>query len=76
MRVRSGIGTEVLYVEDGSAAMLAGIAVNDVLTRFGEWAAPMPEQINDAFAAATKDRALLVAVTRGGSHFVVALVKQ
>jgi hypothetical protein len=36
----------------------------------------MPEQINDAFAAATKDRALLVAVTRGGSHFVVALVKQ
>jgi hypothetical protein len=76
MRVRSGIGTEVLYVEDGSAAMLAGIAVNDVLTRFGEWPAPMPEQINDAFAAATKDRALLVAVTRGGSHFVVALVKQ
>jgi S1-C subfamily serine protease len=76
MRVRPGVGAEVLYVEEGSVAMVAGLAVDDVLTRVGDIPAPTPEQINDAFTAATKDRALLVAVTRGGRHFVVALVKQ
>ena len=75
MRVRSGVGAEVLSVEEGSVAKRAGIAVNDVLTRIGDTAAPTPAQVTRAFAAA-KDRALLVAITRGTEHFVVALVNQ
>jgi S1-C subfamily serine protease len=76
MRVRSGVGAEVLNVEKGSVAMRAGIEIGDVLTRVGEIAAPTPAQITETFAAATKDRALLVAITRGTGHFVAALVKQ
>src|SRR5262249_25232743 len=76
MRVRSGVGAEVLDVETGSVAMRAGIEIGDVLTRIGEIAAPTPAEITKTFAAASKDRALLVAVTRGTGHFVSALVKQ
>ena len=75
MRVRSGIGAEVLAVEEGSVAMRAGIAVDDVLTRVGDIAAPTPAQVTSAFDAASKDRAVLVAITRGTEHFVVGLVK-
>jgi hypothetical protein len=75
MRVRSGVGAEVLSVEEGSVAMSAGIAVDDVLTRIGDIAAPTPAQVARAFAAA-KDRSLLVAITRGAEHFVVGLVRQ
>jgi S1-C subfamily serine protease len=75
MRVGSGVGAEVLSVEEGSVAMRAGIAVGDVLTRIGDIAAPTPAQVTGAFAAA-KDRALLVAITRGTEHYVVGLVSQ
>jgi hypothetical protein len=75
MRVRSGVGAEVLSVEEGSIAMRAGIAVDDVLTRIGDIAAPTPAQVTRAFAAA-KGRPLLVAITRGTEHFVVGLVSQ
>jgi hypothetical protein len=73
---RSGVGAEVLAVDEGSVAMRGGIAVNDVLTRLGDIAAPTPAQVTGAFAAAPKDGALLVAVTRGARHFVIALVKK
>jgi S1-C subfamily serine protease len=76
MRYSSGVGAEVLFVEEGSAAMRAGIAVGDVLTRVGDIAAPRPAQINVTFAAASKDGALLVAITRRTERLVVALVKQ
>jgi S1-C subfamily serine protease len=75
MRVRPGVGAEVLSVEEGSVAIRSGIAVDDVLTRIGDIAAPTPAQVTGAFAAA-KDRALLVAITRGTQHFVVGLVNQ
>jgi S1-C subfamily serine protease len=74
MRVRPGVGAEVLNVEEGSAAMRAGIAIDDVITRVGATPVPTPQQINRAFAE-TGDQALLVAVTRGGEYFVVPLVK-
>jgi hypothetical protein len=76
LRFRSGAGAEVLSVEEGSVAMRAGVAVDDVLTRLGDIAAPTPAQVTSAFAAAAKDGPLLVAITRGTKHFVVALVKQ
>jgi hypothetical protein len=75
MRGRPGVGAEVLSVEEGSVAMRAGIAVDDVLTRIGDIAAPTPAQVTRAFAGA-KDRPLLVAITRGTEHFVVGLVSQ
>jgi hypothetical protein len=75
MRARLGVGAEVLSVEEGSVAMRAGIAVDDVLTRVGDIAAPTPAQVTRAFAA-SKDSALLVAITRKGGRFVVALMKQ
>ena len=75
MRVRPGVGAEVLSVEEGSVAMRAGIAVDDVLTRIGDIAAPTPAQVTRAFAAA-KDSALLVAITRGTQRLVVGLVNQ
>jgi S1-C subfamily serine protease len=76
MRVRAGIGSEVLDVEEGSVATRAGIKVDDILTRIGEIAAPTPAQVTSAFAAVSKDRALLAAITRGTEHFVVGLVRQ
>jgi hypothetical protein len=76
LRFRAGAGAEVLSVEDGSVAMRAGIAADDVITRLGDIAAPTPAHVASAFAAAAKDGALLVAITRGARHFVVALVKQ
>jgi hypothetical protein len=76
MRFRSGVGAEVISVDEGSVAMRGGIAVDDVLTRAGDIAAPTPAQIVDAFAALPDDGALLVAITRGNNHFVVALLKQ
>jgi S1-C subfamily serine protease len=75
MRARPGIGTEVLDVEEGSAAMRAGIEIDDVITRVGITPVPTPQQITRAFAA-TRDLALLVAVTRGSEYFVVPLTKQ
>jgi len=75
MRLKSGAGTEVLAVEEGSVAMRAGIVVDDVLTRIGDLAAPTPADVTSAFAAA-KDRSVLVAITRGNEHFVVGLVRQ
>jgi len=75
MRAKPGVGVEVLHVEAGSAAMRAGIAVDDVLTRVGDIEAPTPAQITRTFAAASKDGALLLAITRRTGRLVVALVK-
>jgi serine protease Do len=75
MRAMPGVGTEVLDVEEGSAARRAGMEIDDVITRVGNTPAPTPQQITRAFAAAM-DQALLVAVTRGSKYFVVPLIKQ
>ncbi|MGE5814364.1 MAG: hypothetical protein ACM36C_07750 [Acidobacteriota bacterium] len=65
-------GAEVLRVEHDSAADVAGILPGDVITLAGTTQAPSPVLVRRAFAAGT-GRPLLLGITRGSSHFVVAV---
>lgn len=69
---RTRYGAEVTAVEEGSLATSAGIQEGDVLTRVGAAAGPTPAQVRRAFADA-RGAAVLVAVTRGSDHLVVAV---
>lgn len=75
MRTVSRIGAEIVQVADGSAAARAGIREGDVITAIGDIRAPTAQQVTSAFAAAPNDRALLVAITRGDLHRVLAIEK-
>lgn len=75
MRAKAGAGAEVTLVHAASVAGRAGIAVGDVITRVGTLAAPGPAQVTRAFDALPSGGALLVAITRGTEHLVVALAK-
>jgi serine protease Do len=66
-------GAEVVSVAPLSAAALAGLAPGAVLTRVGEIEAPTAAQVSRAFAGAARDRPILVAFTRAGTHRVIAL---
>lgn len=72
----AGVGAQVVRVAPGSASARAGLQTRDVITLLGDTEAPTPAQLAHAFDAAPRDRPLAVAVTRGGSHFVVALTRQ
>jgi len=76
MRTIRGKGVEVLAVAPGSAAALAGLQPGDVITVVGDRKAPTPTQVTRHFTAATVDRPLLVAVTRGTVHHVLTLDKR
>jgi len=69
-------GAEVLRVQAGSAAARAGIEVGDVITVIGDSRLPTALRVSRAFANAPADRPVVVALTRGGSHHVVALTKR
>jgi S1-C subfamily serine protease len=75
MRARAGVGAEVTLVHAASAGDRAGIAVGDVITRVGALAAPGPAQVTRAYEALPAGGALLVAVSRGTEHLVLALAK-
>lgn len=72
LRRKPAVGAEIVRVEEGSVGMRAGLRVGDVLTRVGEVEAPTPRQVTQAVAT-SPDAGLLVAVTRGHRHLVVAL---
>lgn len=76
MRTRPGTGVEVVGVEEDSAAAHAGLRQGDLVTMIGEQQAPTAPQISRAFASAQAGRPLLVAVTRSGTHHVLALEKR
>ena len=76
MRAVSRTGVEVVRVDPGSAAARAGIEAGDVVTVIGEVERPTPGQLTRAFHAAPDDRPLLVGVTRGDRHRVLALGKR
>jgi S1-C subfamily serine protease len=76
MRVVRRIGVEVIRVQAGSAAADAGIEAGDVLTRVGNIDAPSPTEVTKMFADASDGRPMLVALTRGGAHHVVAVRTQ
>lgn len=73
LRGRPGLGTEVVRVEPTSAADRAGLAGGDVITLFGEVAAPGPGQIRRSFTALGESERALVAVTRGDAHHVMTV---
>jgi len=73
MRSLDRLGAVVVTVERGSAADAAGIEVGDVITAIGARMAPSPAQVRSSFAAARQGDLLIVAVTSGPAHRVVAL---
>ena len=75
MRRVRGVGVEVVRVDRASVAGRAGIEVGDVITVMGEAQVPTPAQVTRAFAAVPSGHAVLVAITRGDAHRVVALEK-
>ena len=56
-----------------TAAARAGLQAGDVVTLFGDVAAPGPRQILRAWASAPGGRPLVVAVTRNGTHLMLAV---
>jgi hypothetical protein len=75
LRELSGVGTSVIDVVRGSAADRAPLLAGDVITLAGDTSRPTPEHIRNAFAAAKPGESILIALTRGQKHLVVALVK-
>lgn len=73
MRTVAGVGIEVLRVDAGSSAALAGIEPGDVITAFNGLRAPGAAQLSRAFASAAEDRPILVAITRDEMHRVVTM---
>ena len=69
MRTETGQGISVRGVDAGSRAEEAGLAVGDLITRAGTVNAPTPAQLRQAFAKGP----VLVTVTRGARHHVLAL---
>jgi S1-C subfamily serine protease len=76
LRVVPRVGVEVLSVAAGSAAAAAGIQPGDVITVFGDRHTPTPTEVRARFAAASAERPLMVAVTRGPLHHVLTLEKR
>ena len=75
MRDVRGVGATVVRVDPRSAASTARLHEGDVITLAGDITAPTAAQIDDAFASAETGEAIMLAITRGGTHLVVGLVK-
>jgi S1-C subfamily serine protease len=73
LRGRVKIGAEVVRVERASAADRAGLAVGDVITLIGNVQAPTPAQVVQSFGSIEQGQRVIVAVTRGDTHFVTTL---
>jgi len=69
MRTETGKGISVRGVDAGSRAEEAGLAAGDLITRAGSVNAPTPAQLRQALAKGP----VLLAVTRGARHHVLAL---
>jgi S1-C subfamily serine protease len=72
-RARTKVGAEVLRVERGSAADRAGLALGDVITLVADVHAPTPAQVMRSYTSIGQGERVMVAVTRGDSHFVTTL---
>jgi hypothetical protein len=75
MRRRARAGAEITDVQSESAADRAGLATGDVVTLFGDVAAPTPAQITRVFASTPLGGQVMVAVTRGEAHHVLTLTR-
>ena len=73
MRGRTKIGAEVVRVDRGSAADRAGLALGDVITLVADVSAPTPAQVTRSYSSMGQGDRVMVAVTRGETHFVTTL---
>jgi S1-C subfamily serine protease len=73
LRAQSKVGAVVMRTERGSAADRAGLAPGDVIKLVGDVSAPTPAQVAGAYSSIGPGERLLVAVTRGDTHFVTTL---
>ena len=70
LRARTKIGAEVVRIERGSAADRAGLALGDVITLVADVSAPTPAQVMRSYTSMGQGERVMVAVTRGDTHFV------
>ena len=77
LRLRSipKVGVEVLTVEPRSRAERAALRPGDVITLAGGQPSPTNAQLLRAFTSLPDDGVLLLAITRGREHRVIAIEK-
>jgi hypothetical protein len=73
LRTIARIGVEVVRVEADSAAAQSGLQIGDVLTVVGDIETPTVPQALRVFATAAAEQLIVIAVTRKGTHHVLAL---
>ncbi|MEQ1907860.1 MAG: PDZ domain-containing protein [Vicinamibacterales bacterium] len=73
LRARTRIGAEVVRLERGSAAERAGLTPGDVITLIAEVSAPTPAQVMRSYTSMGQGERVMVAVTRGDTHFVTTV---
>lgn len=76
LRTLPRVGAEVLHVLPRSIAARAGIQAGDVITKADDLESPSPAQIARLFAAESSGGSLVVALTRGQDHQVLAIPKE
>ncbi len=76
LRTLPATGASIRHIVAHGAADRAGLRRGDVLTRIGDLDAPTAVQAERAFRAATTERPLLLGVTRGETHFVLAMERR
>jgi serine protease Do len=76
LRTRPDVGAEVLRVTPGTAGSRAGLQPGDVIVQFGDVVAPTASAVSRGFAMAAGDTPIVVAIARGSTHTLVAVVKQ
>jgi len=70
-----GVGAAVVRVDVGSAAHAAGLREGDVITLAGSLRASTPADIRAAFESTRPGDGILLALTRGSTHRVLAVTK-
>jgi hypothetical protein len=77
LRLRSmpRVGVEVLSVQPRSRGARAGLQQGDLITVAGGQATPSPAQVTRSFTSLPPGGSLIVALTRGSEHRVIAIEK-
>jgi S1-C subfamily serine protease len=73
LRARTNIGAEVMRIGRGSAADRAGLVPGDLITLVADVPAPTPAQVMRSYSSMGQGEHVMVAVTRGETHFVTTL---